>query len=297
MSPIFEMLVGVAGSGKSTFAIKEKKIIEQMTNNECVICSSDAIRGELWGDESDQREPNKVFQVMLERTRKALYEGKSVIYDAANIEEKYRLQILQQISNFKCFKSCVVFIEKPETCIARQELRERKVPERVIWRQIKKFQTPHYCEGWQNIRVFCASLTYDEMNDEIDKIIGFDQHNPHHKLTLEEHMKSAWRHAVDKKYSTFVQYAALLHDFGKVYTQFFDEKGIAHYYNHENVSAYYYFLLTGQTDEEAIEISWLISHHMDFFKGEKYMAKLKDRIVEELYIELQQLNECDLEAH
>ena len=294
---IFEMLVGVAGAGKSTFAQLQRQSIEDRTGVECVICSSDAIRGELWGDESDQREPNKVFQVMLARTRKALSEGKSVIYDAANIEEKYRVQILQQIYKFDCKKICDVFITKPETCIARQSLRARKVPEYVIWRQIKKFQTPNYYEGWDEIHVIIEAFSKEEFNEEVNKLVDFDQHNPHHIHNLMDHQWYSGQYAKDKEYQQIVIDAAFLHDFGKIYTQIFDEAGVAHYYNHENVSAYFYFLLTNQSSDDAIDSSWLIAHHMDFFKDEKYMKKLRTRAGERLYTALERLHKCDVESH
>lgn len=292
MRPNFIMLVGVAGAGKSTFARSLAKL------RDYEICSSDAIRGELWGNESDQREPNKVFEVMLNRTRTALGERRSIIYDAANIEEKYRLQILQQISNYDCRKVCFVFIERPEECIARQDLRDRKVPEHVIWRQIRKFQTPHYCEGWDEI-IILNTHAYDdkEVVRVLAKARDFDQCNPHHTLALDEHMAIAGNYGLKQGYSATVCNAAYCHDFGKVYTQTFDEKGVAHYYSHENVSAYFYFLLTCGISKEAIDTSWLIAHHMDFFKGEQYMKKLRARVPEYLYIALEQLHECDLEAH
>lgn len=292
MRPEFVMLVGVAGAGKSTFA----RYLSKLRHYE--ICSSDAIRGELWGDESDQREPNKVFQVMLQRTRAALNEGRSIIYDAANIEEKYRLQILQQISNYDCRKVCIVFIERPEVCVARQDLRERKVPEHVIWRQIRKFQTPHYCEGWDDIIILNPnSYSDEEVEVEVEKTRDFEQKNPHHTLALDEHMGKAGDYGLKHGYDINVCNAALLHDFGKIYTQTFDDKGVAHYYNHENVSAYFYFLLTCGISKEAIDTSWLIAHHMDFFKGEQYMKKLRARVPEYLYTALEQLHDCDLKAH
>ena len=54
--PIFTMLVGIPGSGKSTFA---KTMITKYAKH----ITSDCIRKELWGDESSQQDNNKVFSV------------------------------------------------------------------------------------------------------------------------------------------------------------------------------------------------------------------------------------------
>ena len=79
--PIFEMLIAVAGAGKSTFARTAKKHIEVMTGTECVICSSDAIRGELWGDESDQRDRDQKDR--QDRVSKVFIEVPVVLYESS----------------------------------------------------------------------------------------------------------------------------------------------------------------------------------------------------------------------
>ena len=60
-------LVGVPGSGKSTYA---KKILE--AKPDAVWVSSDAIREELWGDANDQQQPSSVFGEMFKRAVAAL---------------------------------------------------------------------------------------------------------------------------------------------------------------------------------------------------------------------------------
>ena len=295
--PLFEMLVGVAGSGKSTYAFNLRTFLEKK-GIECEIVSSDAIRGELWGDESDQREPARVFEVMLMRTRDYLSRGISVIYDACNFSEKYRNHTLHNIKDISCNRIATVFIERPEVCIERQNNRERKVPPCVIWRQVRQFQMPHESEGWDVINVRCNSYDCTELEMILLPVKDFDQRNPHHSCTLDKHLVLASDYACGHKFDNNVIQAALYHDIGKIFTQTFDENGIAHYYNHENVSAYYFFLLTGDIWQSGKEIAWLISHHMDFFKGDKYLEKLKRKINnEELFKKLEQLHECDLAAH
>ena len=52
--PILTVLVGLPGSGKSTYANKIKNAI---------LCSSDKVREELYGDENIQGDKQKVFRI------------------------------------------------------------------------------------------------------------------------------------------------------------------------------------------------------------------------------------------
>jgi hypothetical protein len=71
---------------------------------------------------------------------------------------------------------------------------------------------------------------------------------------------------------------------------------IAHYYSHENVGAYLY-LTYCYKDSTDLYIANLIQHHMDFFKGEKYLQKIADRFGEEFMRDLTLLHEADINAH
>jgi tRNA nucleotidyltransferase (CCA-adding enzyme) len=72
---------------------------------------------------------------------------------------------------------------------------------------------------------------------EYKPCIAYDQQNPYHHLTLENHMFEAVRYAVSRGASLNARVALLLHDIGKPRTQSFGEDGVAHYYRHEDVGA------------------------------------------------------------
>ena len=55
----FIMLIGLPGSGKSYIAEKTKAKMKSV-----LVVSSDEIRKELFGDENDQQNPEKVFETM-----------------------------------------------------------------------------------------------------------------------------------------------------------------------------------------------------------------------------------------
>ena len=311
----FIMLCGPSGSGKSTWA-HQWAISEPRPTNVNII-SSDAIRGELYGDESIQRNHNKVFSLMLERTKRALDKKETVIYDATNLNEKRRIALLNELKGYDCAKICVVFITDPAICADRQELRERKVSNEVIWKQVKQFQPPHKSEGWTDIYTYITKHDGFRFDKFFDLAAEFNQFNPHHTLTLADHQIQAFKYAAENNYGDMVRTAAVWHDIGKIMTQTFDSNKVAHYYSHENVSAYYYLLINAENFSEAdsfecslsnlftartshefyLDVAWLIAHHMDFFKDEAYLNKVKKRVDPMLWERLNWLHECDLKAH
>lgn len=148
MKPIFIMLVGISGAGKSTIA----KDYQALMDNSIVI-SSDAIRAELWGDESYQHNPKKVFDIMNARTLENLKKGISVIYDATNLISSRRSQLIKQIKPY-CKQVSCLFVDKTlNECVKNQTKRKRQVPYDVIRKQLSQLEVPKYSEGWDKILV------------------------------------------------------------------------------------------------------------------------------------------------
>lgn len=148
MKPIFIMLVGVSGAGKSTIAKDYHNLIDNS-----IIISSDAIRAELWGDENCQHNPKRVFEIMNARTIENLKKGISVIYDATNLKSSHRSQLLKRIKSY-CKQVICLFIDKTLTeCAQNQTKRKRQVPYDVIRKQLFQLEVPKYSEGWDKILV------------------------------------------------------------------------------------------------------------------------------------------------
>ena len=72
---------------------------------------------------------------------------------------------------------------------------------------------------------------------EFKATYGYDQQNPHHHLTLDEHIFEAVCYAVQHGFDLLSRLALLLHDLGKPQTQSFGDDGVAHYYKHEVVGS------------------------------------------------------------
>ena len=149
MSLKFIQMVGIPGSGKTEKAKEMSKIYD------AVLLSSDSIREELLGDSSDQSNNTKVFEEMLKRTIAALEQGKSVIYDATNINYKNRKGLLEQLKSKFNFKAIAIIMATPITdCIERQKQRDRKVGKEIIWKMVRSFYVPYWYEGWDDIQIY-----------------------------------------------------------------------------------------------------------------------------------------------
>ena len=259
----FTMMIGLPGSGKST---KAKELAE---TTGAKIFSSDAYRAIYGSGEEDQSKNALVFQKLREDLMRELNAGHDVILDATNISVKSRRSWLSSLPK-ETFKQAYLILASYETCLSQNANRDRKVPEYVITRMYKSFDVPSLDEGFDNI------ITYyvDEYTFDIDtffEICGdMNQNNPHHTLSLGEHMHKAYNFIRDTypEYGYKLELAMLLHDIGKPLCKVFkDSKGNdttdAHYYGHEHVGAYDVLFLTSNPD--ILEISWLINHHMDAF--------------------------------
>lgn len=293
-------LVGLPGSGKSTFA---KGYIERGYK----VFSSDMIRAELYGDESVQDNPQKVFNLLHKRIKDALRAGENCIYDATNVKSKTRVAFLNEIKNISCEKICVVVWAPIEVCKERNAARDRSVPDYVIERMWKNFETPYYFEGWD--KIFKADSFNSEIRfywkDYLNKMVGFNQENSHHSLTLYEHCCDAYYNFLGSKLDQELEMACLFHDYGKVFTKtFYNKKGEldkeAHYYNHQNAGAYEALGLMLGYSFDVIRMSALICYHMHPYFWEnnpKMEEKYKRLWGEDFYNDILLLHEADLAAH
>jgi predicted kinase len=139
------MMVGIPGSGKSTYA---EKIAKQ---ENAVVVSSDKMREELFGDVSEQRKNRRLFGEMYKRVSSYLSQGRNVILDSTNLSSSKRSYILRK---FKPYLKVCYYIEVPlSKAINNNMNRERHVPEHVIRRSFDMLQEPAFIEGWDEIHI------------------------------------------------------------------------------------------------------------------------------------------------
>ena len=302
------MMIGLPGSGKSTFA-------ETIGNNETIILSSDKLRNELYSDENDQKHNTEVFKILHERARKNLLAGRDVVYDATNINKKQRADFLKSIDDIQCNKEAVCMMTPYKSCLKFNEGRDRFVPEHVIDRMYKKWNPPHGSEGFDRIQ-FVFNDCNERMYNLYDLFYGrngimyFDQETHFHNLTLGNHCVYTEMLIRDKFPDNIeLQYAALLHDIGKVYTKSFlssdgkTKDKEAHYYFHNCVSAYesaFYSFYHEFSAYNIAHIANVIYYHMrPYFAWKDRKKEERDRIAigEEIHKDVIRLHYADVAAH
>lgn len=69
---------------------------------------------------------------------------------------------------------------------------------------------------------------------ELVATVGYDQRNPHHDKTLFDHILCVVDHAPRK---LALRYAALFHDVEKPSTLTVDDKGVGHFFGHDEKGA------------------------------------------------------------
>lgn len=123
------LLIGAAGSGKSTFARKHFKNTE--------IVSSDALRAVVSDDEGDQSASADAFQLLRLIAAKRLRRGRLTVIDATNVQPSARKGLLALAAQNSAPASAIVFNLPAAICQARNLLRpHRLVSPEVIEKQV-----------------------------------------------------------------------------------------------------------------------------------------------------------------
>ncbi len=307
------MFVGIPASGKSTMSAAYRE-------QGYLVLSSDEIRDTLLegtglGDialKNRAQIHSRVFEEIRKQTTEALKQGQSVVVDATNLGRKRRMSFLNQFRRFACRKKCVLFITPAEVCRERNRNRtgNARVPEEDMQRMLCNFECPNYWEGWDEILPVADETPY---RFPFEAVRGFDQDNPHHKLTLEEHMAAAARFCAEQGCGEMLERVAACHDIGKLYTkQYCNSRGEptedAHYLGHDNYGAYLYLTqmccgraLTEEAFRQALYETCLINCHMRPLAHWRWTenAEEKDRQLfgEEFLSDLRALHRADLAAH
>lgn len=312
-APTLIMLVGIPASGKST------KSAEYL-NKGYLVLHSDEIRQGIMGDgaeyPTDQAEITRlnkaVFELIKVQALAALKGGQSVVVDSTSLGRKKRMAFLRNLGKTPCVKRCVLFITPREVCISRNAKRSgiKRVPDEAMEKMLRSFECPHYCEGWDVIEPVVDDTEY---RFPFEKTKSLAQDNPHHTLTLYGHLAAAAEYAKAQGFSPRIQHLAYYHDIGKLYTKAFKNKRgepteFAHFYEHENYSAYLYLtemccgkVIDSEGFKEILYNTSLINCHMRPLNLWRDSSRAKEKDIalfgSRFISDLEQLHEADVAAH
>jgi predicted kinase len=131
--PSLVVLVGAAGSGKSTFAARWFEPSE--------ILSSDAFREILTGDPSDQRATKTAFSIIHREVTKRLQAGRTAVVDATNVEPSARRQLVARARFAGVPSVAFVFALPRDVVLGRNAARPgRQVDEAIVERHLARLE-------------------------------------------------------------------------------------------------------------------------------------------------------------
>jgi protein phosphatase len=127
--PCLVVLVGAAGSGKSSLAARLFAPDE--------VLSSDAHRALLTGDEADQRVTKAAFAILHRRLAQRMAEGSTTVVDATNVTSFARRSLTRRAAAHGVPAIAIVLDLAPALVLARNATRRgRIVPEAAVRRQL-----------------------------------------------------------------------------------------------------------------------------------------------------------------
>jgi protein phosphatase len=143
------VLVGVSGSGKSTFARQHFRSTE--------VLSSDFCRGLVADDENDQAATGDAFSVLHFIAAKRLAARRLTVVDATNVQADARKPLLALAREYHCMPVAIVFDLPERLCHERNRLRPDRDfgPHVVRWqyRELRRSLGALQREGFRYVHV------------------------------------------------------------------------------------------------------------------------------------------------
>jgi predicted kinase len=154
------VLIGAAGSGKSTFA-------GHHVVSDCIV-ASDRLRAQMTGSPTD----DAVFAELHRRVQARLAGGRLAVVDATNTDWMWRAQLVADARAYGRPPMAIVFNLPADGCLARNAARARTVPASVIRRQVADVTRDVErldLEGFATIHVLRSVGEVDAVTLEIEK--------------------------------------------------------------------------------------------------------------------------------
>lgn len=146
---MIHMMIGIQGSGKTTFA---KQLAKEL---KIKIISTDSVRVNMPGIKEELVWPYVYKQVAI-----AITEGKDVIFDATSITPRVRKRFVDEVEKYgvKCEICAYYFDVEKEVCVQRVAQRNKdrsqiNIPIEVVYSFSDKIIPPTFEEGFKIIKI------------------------------------------------------------------------------------------------------------------------------------------------
>jgi protein phosphatase len=169
------VLVGVSGSGKSTFARRHFAPTQ--------VLSSDACRGLVADDENDQAATPDAFDVLQYIAGKRLRAGRLTVVDATNVQPESRRSLIELAKQHDVLPVAIVLDVPEQVCVERNAGRaDRDFPATVIRRQrsqLRRSLRGLAKEGFRKVHVLrsveeaeAATIDYERAYNDRRELTG-----------------------------------------------------------------------------------------------------------------------------
>jgi predicted kinase len=148
-SPRCWLIIGIPGSGKTTFA---RKLLRSQPHTQLV--SSDLIRARLYSSPEVQGDWQEIWRQVESEFRDAYNLQQSVIYDATNCQRSHRIEAIALAQSCGFRPIIGLWLRDPLwICLMRNQTRDRQVPEERIIAMHRSLQIepPSLREGFDSL--------------------------------------------------------------------------------------------------------------------------------------------------
>lgn len=156
-------LVGVTGSGKSTFAARHFLPTQ--------VLSSDMFRALVSDDENDQGATRDAFDALYYVAAKRLRAGRLTVVDATHVQRQDRAQLVAAAKEQDVLATAIVF-DLPVALSHERNAAHRKLPDHVIRRQhdaLRRSVRHLHKEGFRKVHVLSTVEEVDDARIEWEK--------------------------------------------------------------------------------------------------------------------------------
>lgn len=184
---ICHFLIGTPASGKSTFAT------QLSTQDNYTTVSTDAIRAQLYGNETIQGNWHDIETILLTQISESITAGIPVIYDATNAQRPYRMALLEKLPQQNCYWIAWHLKTPLPFCKKWNKQRTRQVPENIIekmFQSLKNFP-PIIAEGFAAVHTIKnGTFNHKTIGQKINSLTRSNINRKNRSSSLEFHTYS-----------------------------------------------------------------------------------------------------------